>query len=64
MASEFHPVYSVNSVGTPAYSPSFVWFVCFVVKRDSSLFPQLIRYPAIDPASFRASVVAICHSAG
>ena len=26
--------------------------------------PQLIRFPAIDPGSFRASVVAICRPAG
>ena len=24
--------------------------------------PQLIRFPAIDPATFRATVLAFCHS--
>jgi hypothetical protein len=30
---------------------------------DVDLKPQLIRYPAIDPASFEAAVLEFCHAA-
>jgi hypothetical protein len=35
-----------------------------LLKLFTQIEPQLIRYPAIDPASFRATVVAFCHEPG
>jgi len=40
---------------------------CHMIRTDtlwelfSRIEPQLIRYPAIDPASFRAAVLEFCH---
>lgn len=32
-----------------------------LLELFAQIEPQLIRYPAIDPAAFRATVVAFCH---
>jgi len=32
-----------------------------LLELFAQIEPQLIRYPAIDPASFRAAVTAFCH---